>query len=278
VWHYDFWLHGRRYRGSTRETSRARAVKVQAVLMLEAKNKRSLLRFTKIPVISEFARRFFEWVEASQLATKSKQYYQYGWKMLKKTSVPGMQLDQITRDTAEMLRFDGSPANGNAALRTLRRMLGKATDWGMLQTPPRIKLLKEQGREIVIDPQVETKLLAVAKQPLRDVIVIMQDTGMRPQDVFRLRWEHVNWQKGTIFIPYGKTKNSRRYVPMSERVIDALLPRRKGLSEWVFPSPRSKTEHLTTVANQWRKARQDARLDPAGQTLLLPAHIRDRCS
>jgi len=34
----------------------------------------------------------------------------------------------------------------SAALRTLRRMLGKATEWGVLQAPTRIKLLKEQGR------------------------------------------------------------------------------------------------------------------------------------
>jgi integrase len=84
-------------------------------------------------------------------------------------------------------------------------------------------------------PQVETRLLAAAKQPLRDLIIIMQDTGMRPQDVFRLRWEHVNWQKRTVFIPHGKTKNSRRYVPMSERVNDALLSRAKGSSEWGVP-------------------------------------------
>lgn len=148
-------------------------------------------------------------------------------------------------------------------MRTLRRILGKAVDGGLLQAPPRIKLLKEQGREIIIDPQVEAKLLAAAKQPLRDVIVIMQDTGMRPQDVFRLRWEHVNWQKGTIFIPYGKTKNSRRYIPISGRVMDVLLMRRKGSSEWIFPSRRSKTGHLTTVANQWRKTRKDVGLDPA---------------
>jgi len=58
--------------------------------------------------------------------------------------------------------------------------------------------LREQGREIIIGPQVEARLLAAAKQPLRDVIVIMQDTGMRPQDVFQLRWEHVNWQKDPL--------------------------------------------------------------------------------
>jgi len=123
--------------------------------------------------------------------------------------------------------------------------------------------LKEQGREIIIGPETEAKLLTAAKQPLRDVIVIMQDSGMRPQDVFRLRWEHVNWQKRTVFVPDGKTKNSRRYVPMSKRVMDDLMSRAKGSSECVFPSRRSKTGHRTTVANWFRQARQDVGLDPA---------------
>ena len=35
------------------------------------------------------------------------------------------------------------------------------------------------------------------------------------------------------------------------------------MSEWVFPSRRSKTGHLTTVANQWRKTRQNVGLDAA---------------
>lgn len=123
--------------------------------------------------------------------------------------------------------------------------------------------MQEQGREILIGADAEAKLLRVAAQPLRDVFVIMQDTGMRPQDVFRLRWEYVNWQKGIVFIPYGKTKNSRRYVPMSEREKNALLARSQCSSEWVFPSRRSKTGHRTTVANQWREARRQAGLDPA---------------
>jgi len=41
-------------------------------------------------------------------------------------------------------------------------MLGKATEWGILEAPPRIKLFKEPGREIIIGPQAEAKLPAAA--------------------------------------------------------------------------------------------------------------------
>jgi integrase len=130
-----------------------------------------------------------------------------------------------------------------------------------IQLSPRIKLLKEHGREILIDPQTEATLLAAANQPLRDVIVIVQDTGMRPQDVFRLRWEHVNWFKQAIFIPYGKTKNSRRDVPLSDRIKRALKARGAGAAGWVFPSRHSQSGHITNVAKQWIAARQAAGLD-----------------
>jgi integrase len=59
----------------------------------------------------------------------------------------------------------------------------------------------------------------------------MLDTGLRRQEVFRMRWEHVNWQVRTIFNPFGKTRSSRRYVPMSERVMRALLGQHCGQSE-----------------------------------------------
>lgn len=128
----------------------------------------------------------------------------------------------------------------------------------------------EYGRSTLIEPQAEAKLLTVARQPLdEDVLLVMLDAGMRPREVFRMRWEHISWASGTIFIPLGKTRNARRYVPISQRVRAALEERlfralppqalhrlpptspveeaAAGLTGWVFPA-RSKCGHLTTVA------------------------------
>ena len=73
-----------------------------------------------------------------------------------------------------------------------------------------------------------------------------------------MRWEDVNWESHAIFIPHGKTKNSRRYVPLSERVKAALLERNSGQTEgWIFPTP-SKSGHLETVQRQFVAARKTA--------------------
>jgi integrase len=41
---------------------------------------------------------------------------------------------------------------------------------------------------------------------------------MRPEEVIRLRWDDILWAKFLIFVPMGKTKNSTRHVPLSDRV------------------------------------------------------------
>ncbi len=263
IWHYDFWCRAKRYRGSTQEASKTRAKRMETLLMFQVREKPGFIQTNRMPILSELAPKFLGWVNASTLELATKRYYQYGWRMLQKTQVVGMRLDHISTDAAEVLRFPGSGANGNVALRTLRRMLRKATEWKILQSCPRIKLFKERGRDMLIDPTTEAKLLAASPQPLRDVILIMQDTGMRPQDVFRMRWEHLNWFKRVLFIPYGKTRNSRRYVPLSERVIKALQLRGTFDNGWVFPSSLSKSGHVSNVANQWRQTRKAICLDPA---------------
>lgn len=259
VWHYDFAIDGRRYRGTTKEKVSSRARMIEAKLMNDARQRKLTVQRRTL-TLAEFSKRFLNWVEQSRLEAMSKRYYQQGWNMLSKTAVAAVRLTHITTDEPEALRFDHSPANANRALRTLRRMLGKAAEWGVIPAAPRIKLVKEEGRSAIIDSESETKLLEAAKQPLRDVLTIILDSGMRPAEVFQMRWEDISWDRHMIFIPRGKTARSRRYIPMSDRVISALTPRRNGRIEgWVFPSD-SKTGHLTTVAKAFETARESAKL------------------
>jgi integrase len=137
-----------------------------------------------------------------------------------------MRLDTISQDDTGVLSFPGGPSNHNNALRTLRRMLGKAEEWRVLRAAPKIKLQQERERERIIDEHIEAKLLPVCKQPLRDVIMIMRDAGMRNQkEVFTMRWEHLDWSNSRYFVYDSKTPKGRRYVPISPRVLQALLAR-----------------------------------------------------
>ena len=104
-----------------------------------------------------------------------------------------------------------------------------------------------------LDDDAERKLSSAAEQPLRDAIILMRDTGMRNErELYRTRIENIDWNGKVIFVPDSKTPNGRRLVPMTDRVLDLLLvrcgERREG---WLFPSKRSKSGHLTTLAKRF---------------------------
>ena len=50
---------------------------------------------------------------------------------------------------------------------------------------------------------------------LRDVATILLDCGLRPEECYRLRWEHV--RDDALHIPFGKTANARRSIPLPNR-------------------------------------------------------------
>ena len=258
---YDFAVAGRRYRGSTKESNKTRAGAIAALKLANATEGRDPLP-KRAPVLQEFSGRFLEWVKNVKLEHKTKLYYRDGWRLLAASPIAGMQLDRIMADDIGTLSFSGSPSNGNCALRTLRRILHKAEEWGVIRSVPKFRLAKEYGRSLRLDDDAERKLLVVAEQPLRDAIILMRDTGMRNErELYRTRIENIDWNGGVIFVPDSKTPNGRRLVPMTDRVLDLLLVRCGNRREgWLFPSKRSKSGHITTLAKRFREARRKAGL------------------
>jgi len=176
----------------------------------------------------------------------------------------------------------------NRALQVLRRMLRLAVEWGKVEkAAPRVSLLPgERRRERVLTPTEEAAYLKAAQQIgdgileayqralegiratarseqpikpedpylLRDVGTVLLDCGLRPEECYRLRWEHV--RDNTLHIPFGKTANARRSIPLPNRAA-VLLDMRKSVaaSEWVFPAP-TKSGHMeqSTLVKQHGKA------------------------
>jgi integrase len=73
---------------------------------------------------------------------------------------------------------------------------------------------------------------------------VLADTGLRPEECFRLKWEAITWvngRHGTLFVTHGKTAAARRVLPMTPRVrsiLEGLWERNGKPSEgWVWPAP-----------------------------------------
>ena len=228
----------------------------------------------KAPSLREFSKRFLEWIETARLEFQTQRYYRNGWRMLETTAIAGMRIDRIKVDTVEALRFPRSAANGNNALRTLRRMLHKAKEAKLIREVPAFKFFKEHGRAFRLDDEAERKLLPVAEQPLKDIIILMRDTGMRNgRELYQMQVENINWHERVIFNPSSKTEKGRRFIPISDRAMEILKARCAGRSEgWVFQS-RYKGKHIGAawVNRQWVEARRAAKL-PEGLVLYCARH------
>ena len=138
VWYYLFYINGRRHRGSTKTKNQKQAERVEARKRVAAEEGESL-RPKRVPLVREFGKQFIEWLDKTTLAENTKADYKNGRRLILKTPLSGMRMDQITADDVETTKFHESPHSRNCAIRTLRRMLGKARDWKVLREVPRIK-------------------------------------------------------------------------------------------------------------------------------------------
>ena len=103
----------------------------------------------------------------------------------------------------------------------------------------------------VISFEEQAAYLSETSQPLRDVASVMLDTGMRPEEVFRIRVENIDFKQKSIFNPFGKTKAARRTIPMTDDVAFLLKARAKALEEkespFLFPSPHDLQKPVGSV-------------------------------
>lgn len=268
IWHYRFMKGGRLYRGSTDETGIKAAKDFLRILQTGLRDRTIHPDMRKSPTLEEFSVRFLAHIdkrkESGDLDRDTQRTYHNGWRLLSITPVAGLRLDQIGRPDAAELEFPGSPYNANQALATLSRMLNYATEVGYLRAAPKIGLRRVSGRFVIVEPWLEDLLIEFAPPLLRAFITIMIDSGPRPDEVCRMRWEHVYLGHSTIHIPFGKTKNSERDIGMTQRMRDELRARREeidrrakrtpvwGESPWVFPSRVDPMQHSVNPKSAWQ--------------------------
>jgi integrase len=96
--------------------------------------------------------------------------------------------------------------------------------------------------------------LGKAQPLLKRFATIAVDTGMRPEEILRIRWENVRFQPagdakyGYIHNPYGKTTRAKRNLPMTARVHSLLEQLHEGTHKpdlgFVFPRDEKGKDHV----------------------------------
>ncbi len=239
-WYIDFYADGRRIRkavGSRKDAENAlRALKTDIL--------RGEYRFKKDSRISfeDFAERYLEYGKIN----KKRSWQRDRWSIENLNShfkgklfskITPMQIEEYKKKRLEKVL----PATLNRELACLRHMFNLAKKWKVVYENPvnEVKFLQERKIEIRILTREEAeRLIDVAPDHLKPIIVIALNTGMRRGEILNLRWNDIDFDKYYIFIKEAKSGVARK-VPMNSLVAETLKDIKRE-SNFVFYNPKKR--------------------------------------
>ncbi len=248
VYWYHFIFNGVHIQESTKQGNPRVARQIEAAHRTSLAKGEVGIRERKALTLADFLKsEFLPFVESkfNKAKPRTLRYYTCGAKTLRESAFASLDLREITDQHAGQYatkRANLSPSTVNCGLRTLRRALTLAVQWGKLDRMPKITLAKgERQRDRVLAEKEVNSYLAACPQPWKDAATIMLGTGIRPGEVFALRWENIllNGSGGLLQITDGKSRAAKRMLPLVPAVFDALKARLKEQGSptqgWAFP-------------------------------------------
>ena len=214
IWWYSFEFQGRRIQESTKCKNKKAAIDAEAVKRAQLIERRAGISRPKMaPKFDEFLPVFLRWSE-HQHRPKTHDLHSDNCEQLKRY-FSGKWMDEITPGMVDDFKMGRlvekrwgkgkertvGNATVNRALSTLRLMFNYAERCGyFLRNPVKgIEFLDEgTGRMRILSLGEEIAYLAQASQPLRDVARVLLDTGMRPEEVFRIEIANLDFSQRAI--------------------------------------------------------------------------------
>ena len=255
TWWYVFEIGGRRIQESSGFRNKTAALRAESKRRIDLLERRA--GFTKpkpVPKFDDFSKQFLEWSK-QQHRPKTHELHELNCKTLKRF-FRGKYLDEITSEMVEDFKSARkleriqwannrfvTGATVNRALTTLKLLFHQAERSGYAVKNPAVgvAMFREPLDSMrVISFEEQAAYQAETSQPLHDIATIILDTGMRPEEVFRMRAENLDFKQKTIFNPCGKTRAARRTIPMTGDALSLLKLRVKNATKlgtpYLFPS------------------------------------------
>jgi integrase len=167
---------------------------------------------------------------------------------------------QKRKNTNRLLR----PATVNRELACLKAMFNHALKERRDFHNPvsEVQFLAENNQQSrVVSFEEQRRYLDVATDPLRDVATLIVETGMRPDEVFRITATNVFLDQGYLQVPFGKTKAARRRIPLTtiaQAVLQHRIENAKG--SYLFPHRKDCERPITTVQKGHEAALKKSRV------------------
>jgi integrase len=273
VYWYEFWFRGQRFRQSTGLNNKTAALRAEAIRKAElAEGRAGIAQRKHCPAFESFVTdEFLPWSEKQHEAhPRTHRRYKVSSKPLA-AHFGKLPLDAISTGHVEKFKLarasDISSAGTNRDLAALRMMLNLAIRQGYIQRNPvsGVKFLPEgPGCMRVVSHEEQGRYLAAANPLLRDVAVLILETGMRPEEVYSIRIEDVHRDRGYLFVPKGKTRFARRNVPLTEEAREIVGRRQQqAKGPYLFAHRSDPNRPMTSVHRGHSIALTEAKITPA---------------
>ena len=242
VYWFQFVYNGVRYRESTGLTHKAEAMRVEA-----RKKTEIIMGKTRkeAPDFSKFVEEFLTWSQAQKSSTH-KRYRVSSKPLLKYFRGKVSEIDMASVERFKVSRLkECSPAGVNRDLAALRYMMNFAIRQEYIESNPvRVKFLQEGPGEMrILSHDQERLYLDNSPQLLKDIAIVILQTGMRLNEVYSMRKEDVH--PGFILFP-GKTRFARRNIPLTAEAAEVLERRAKeAKGACLFPSRLNPDKPMT---------------------------------
>jgi integrase len=275
-WYLDCRINGTRYvenlgKGISRTVAKELAsIKRAAILKGEAgiRRKKADMSFEKA------AEEFLICATADSKPRTLKSYQQCLHHLQK--SFAGKRLSQICSLDVERHKRkrieEGARVRPNREIAVLRRLFNRCKAWGVFEgenpTAP-VEFLKEPKQRLrYLEIDEEIRLLEVAQEPLRSLIILGVNTGLRIRsEALSLRWIDVDFRRNllTVQAAYAKNGHSRAII-LNSRALEALETLKASrMGEFVFCKPNGIP--YKEMGKPFAKACQKAGLAGTGVTL-----------
>jgi len=150
----------------------------------------------------------------------------------------------------------GAPATKTKTRNVMSCLYQHARRHEFVATNP-ISLVRQSSVRLkepdVLIPEEVAALLGELREPCRTIVHLIATTGMRRGELFGLKWQDVDFERGQLKIVRSiveraigetKTRGSKRPLPLPDDVIIALQTWRANTQygrneDWVFASPQS---------------------------------------
>ncbi len=165
----------------------------------------------------------------------------------------------------------GKPYVANRVLALVSKMLNLAEKWDLRpdgSNPCRhVEKFKEQQRERYMSSEERSALTQALEEAERvgaesvhalAAIRLLILTGCRLREILHLRWEHVDFENGRLYLPDSKTGAKTVFLATAAQEVLSSIPRTRG-NPWVIEG-RKPNSHLSDLKGPWSRLCKKAEL------------------